>query len=286
MNNFVLVINKEKDMTSREVVSKVSKIFNIKKMGHTGTLDPIAKGVLVIVSGKYTKLADLITSNEKEYIATIKLGIKTDTLDITGNIIESEETRKLDTLVIKEVLDSFKGKYEQTIPLYSAVHVAGKRLYEYARNNEEVVLPTKEVMIKRIEFISYEDETIKFRVLVSKGTYIRSLIQSICEKLKILGTMSELIRIKQGIFKIEDAYTLEDIKNNNYKLLKIEDILKVKVLEVDENNRKKIYNGNKLEDNIDGYVLYKENNEEIALYQFNNNEGRLVILLKDNLGNN
>ena len=279
MNNLIVVVNKEKDFTSRDVVNKLSKILNNKKIGHTGTLDPMATGVLVCLTGKYTKLVDLITSFEKEYIAEIKLGVKTDTEDITGKIILEEEIPYLEEKHINDVLKSFLGNYNQTVPIYSAVHVNGKRLYEYARNNERVLLPVREVNIKNIELLNYENNIIKFKVLVSKGTYIRSLIQDICNKLEVIGTMNSLIRTKQGKFNIEKSYTLEEIQNNQYESLKLENVLDVNVINIeDEQLLKKVINGNKLELNYDGYILFKKDNSNVALYYFENSLGRLKIL--------
>ena len=180
--NQVLVVNKSINLTSRDVVNKLNSIFKTKKIGHTGTLDPMATGVLVCVFGKYTKLVDYLSQTDKEYLASIKLGIETDTWDIMGNIIKKEKVKKFSVKEINDVLQSFVGIYKQQIPLYSAKHVNGKRLYEYARLNEPVKLPENEVEIKKIEFISYENAEITFKVLVSKGTYIRSLIQSILEQ--------------------------------------------------------------------------------------------------------
>lgn len=279
MNNLIVVVNKEKDFTSRDVVNKLSKILNNKKIGHTGTLDPMATGVLVCLTGKYTKLVDLITSFEKEYIAEIKLGVKTDTEDITGKIILEEEIPYLEEKHINDVLKSFLGNYNQTVPIYSAVHVNGKRLYEYARNNESVLLPVREVNIKNIELLNYENNIIKFKVLVSKGTYIRSLIQDICNKLEVIGTMNSLIRTKQGKFNIEQSYTLEEIQNNQYESLKLENVLDLNVINIeDENLLKKVINGNKLELNYNGYILFKKDNSDVALYYFDNSLGRLKIL--------
>ena len=267
MNNLIVVVNKEKDFTSRDVVNKLSKILNNKKIGHTGTLDPMAIGVLVCLTGKYTKLVDLITSFEKEYIVEIKLGVKTDTEDITGKIILEKEIPYLEEKHINDVLKSFLGNYNQTVPIYSAVHVNGKRLYEYARNNERVLLPVREVNIKNIELLNYENNIIKFKVLVSKGTYIRSLIQDICNKLEVIGTMNSLIRTKQGKFNIEKSYTLEEIQNNQYESLKLENVLDLNVINIeDENLLKKVINGNKLELNYNGYILFKKDNSDVALY--------------------
>ena len=202
--NFGIVINKEKDYTSRDVINKLNHILRTKKIGHTGTLDPLATGVLVCLIGKYTKLVSLIMDEDKEYIAIIKLGIKTDTLDITGNIMDKCEIKKYNLEEIKNILNSFLGEYHQIIPLYSAKRVNGKRLYEYARSKEEVKLPENIVNIKEIELLDYHDDLIKFRVVVSKGTYIRSLIQSMCDKLNCYGTMNELIRTRLGKFKINN----------------------------------------------------------------------------------
>ena len=241
--NGILIVNKPKDYTSRDVVNKLTKIFNTKKIGHTGTLDPIATGVLVITIGKYTKLCDLLTSTYKEYIATIKLGIKTDTIDITGNILEEKEVNIKEEQIIK-VLDSFLGKSIQEVPIYSAVKVNGKKLYEYARNNEYVELPKREIDIKNIELISFNNNEIVFKTTVSKGTYIRSLINDICTKLNTIGTMSSLIRTKQGNFNIEESFTIEDIENNNYKILSIETALpNIEIINIDDNLLRLVNNG-------------------------------------------
>lgn len=275
--NKIIIVNKEKGLTSRDVVNKLCKIFNTQKIGHTGTLDPLASGVLVCLIGKYTKLVDLITSYDKEYIATIKLGIKTDTLDITGNILETKKVPLLELKTIKEVLNSFVGVFNSEVPLYSAIRINGKRLYEYARNNEEVKLPNRETYIKKIELIEYHDDLIKFRAVVSKGTYIRSLIASICEKLNICGCMSDLERIRQGNFQIKDANSLESIANNNYQELSLTDVLNVLILPAND-NYSKIKNGNIISLKIAGYVLFMDGEKELALYYFENNLGKLKIL--------
>ena len=221
----VILINKPKGITSRDVVNEVCKILKTKKVGHTGTLDPIASGVLVVCVGKATKLVDIITSANKEYVATVKLGLLTDTLDLDGEVLKKEKvTIRKEELI--NVLNSFLGKYEQEVPIYSAVKVNGKKLYEYAREGKKVNLPKRMVEIKKIELINLTNEEYKFKVLVSKGTYIRSLICDINRKLNVIGVMSDLVRTKQGIFNIDDAYTLEDIKTDNYKMYTITDVLK------------------------------------------------------------
>ena len=267
--NKVIIVNKEKGYTSRDVVNKLNKILKTKKIGHTGTLDPIATGVLVVCVNEATKLCELLTSSFKEYEATIKLGIKTDTGDITGKVLEKSSYPKYTLNKIKQVLESFLGKSIQEVPIYSAVKVKGKKLYEYARNNEEVVLPKREIEIKEIELLKYDNDIIKFRVLVSKGTYIRSLIEDICCKLGTIGTMANLVRLKQGEFKIEDSYTLKQIENNEYRSLSLKEVLSnfpQKKLTLEE--YKQIKNGVliKNEDN-EPYTVFIYNEKVVAIYQ-------------------
>ena len=267
--NGILVVNKEKDYTSRDVVNIISKEFKTKKVGHTGTLDPIATGVLVVTTGEATKISELLVSTYKEYIAEVTLGIKTDTLDITGNILETKEI-KLDKSKLEQTIKSFKKTYLQEVPIYSAVKVNGRKLYEYARNKEEVKLPKKEVEIKEIELLKYAENKFTFRCLVSKGTYIRSLINDICNELNIIGTMSSLKRTKQGEFKIEDSYTLEQIKNKKYKLLEMQEVLKEYLqIEVNEYIENKIKNGCLLENRYDEdiIVFINKNQQVIGIYK-------------------
>lgn len=267
----LLVVNKEKNLTSRDIVNNLTKIFNTKKIGHTGTLDPIATGVLVCLFGKYTKLVDLLTSLDKEYIAEIKLGIKTVTGDITGSIIENKSFNITKDNIIK-VFEKFPQKYEQTVPKYSAVKINGKKLYEYARNNIEIELPKREVSIFSLELIDYEKDIIKFKTHVSKGTYIRSLIEDICEKLGTIGTMNNLIRTKQGGFDIKDSFTLEDIKNGNFKFQNIHEFLKYPSIEINDELIKIIKNGGRIKNiyNVQDKVIFTYQGEDIAIYETNN----------------
>ena len=266
--NGIIIINKEQGLTSRDVVNKLIKILNTKKIGHTGTLDPIAKGVLVVTVGRATKLCELLTSEYKEYIATMKLGIETDTLDITGNTIkEKEYSVNIDK--IKEVLNSFLGKSIQEVPKYSAIKINGKKLYEYARNNIDIEVPKREIDIKSIDLISYKEDTISFKCTVSKGTYIRSLIRDIAYKLNTVGTMTDLIRTKQGNFDIENSNTIEDIENNNYKLITYEQALNnYEIVNIDDNTYNKVKNGgiiNKEFKNKTALLKYKD--DIIAIYK-------------------
>ena len=270
--NGILLVNKEKNYTSRDIVNIVSKKLKTRKVGHTGTLDPLATGVLVLCIGNATKLVEILTSTEKEYEAEIILGIKTDTLDITGNILKEENTFKTKE-EIESVLQKMTKKYEQTVPIYSAVKINGKKLYEYARNNEEIELPKRMVEIKKIELINdikyIEGKTIfKIRTLVSKGTYIRSLIEDIASNLNTIGTMKNLNRTKQGIFNLKECYTLDEIENDKYKLIEIDEVLKdFYTITVDLDLEKKIKNGCILNNiyNKD-YIVFKKDNKVIAIY--------------------
>ena len=281
--NGVLLIDKPKGVTSRDVVNEISKKLNMKKVGHTGTLDPIATGVLVICVGKATKLVNYLTSTAKEYIATVELGTKTDTLDNTGNIIEQQNVN-ISKEEIEKALNSFKGKYIQEVPIYSAVKVNGRKLYEYARNNEEVTLPKREVEIKTIELvedIEYKNnKTIfKFKCTVSKGTYIRALINDIALKLNTVGIMTDLRRTRQGNFKIDDCITIESVESN--KLINIIDILDCKKIELTSDIEKRVLNGNKINNIYNTkQILFIKENKAIALYE-GNEELKLSIMFKE-----
>ncbi|MDE5539569.1 MAG: tRNA pseudouridine(55) synthase TruB, partial [Bacilli bacterium] len=245
MTKGILIVNKPVGYTSRDIVNIVSKSVQTKKVGHTGTLDPIAEGVLVICVGRYTKLVPMLTALDKEYIAEIKLGIKTDTLDITGEILEKQDF-KITQEEIENVFESFVGEYRMEVPVFSAIKVKGKKLYEYARSKEKVELPIKNVQIYELELLDFREDIIKFRVKVEKGTYIRSLIRDICKSLNTVGTMNSLLRTKQGNFSLAEAYTLEYIKNGNYKLANVQEMLSLKEHNLTEEEYKLVKNGCKI----------------------------------------
>lgn len=265
MNGFILV-NKKKDMTSRDVVNFLTKILNTKKIGHTGTLDPFAEGILLVGVNKGLKVVKLLNYKDKEYIAKVKLGIKTDTLDITGNILE-EKKEELNKEELALVLKSFIGEYYYEVPIYSAIKVNGKKLYEYARNDQKVELPIKDSYIYDIKLIDFKDNSFTFSVKVSNGTYIRALVRDISKKLNKLMTLEELTRTKVDNLLIENSYTLEDIKNNNFKLLKINDLLNYKEVELERDLEDKVLNGNKIKlDEKEDNILFIKEKEEIAVY--------------------
>lgn len=287
MNNYngILMVNKPSGITSRDVINIVGKTLNTKKVGHTGTLDPMATGVLVLCLGNALKVCELITANDKEYIAKVILGIETETLDTTSPIINTKKTN-ITKEEIEKVLNSFKGSYLQEVPKYSAVKINGKKLYEYAREGKEIELPKKMVTIYDIQLISditYYNDTTSFyiKTTVSKGTYIRSLIRDIGYKLNTYGCMDSLERTRQGIFNIDNSYTLEEIKNNNYKLLSIEKSLpNIPLVEVDNKTLFKIKNGVKLKKFFDGdMAIIKDKNKVVAIYKNDLNESKLFKMI-------
>lgn len=266
----LLIVNKEKGYTSRDIVNIACKKLGTKKIGHTGTLDPIATGVLVLCIGKATKMVELITNSEKEYIAHMIFGISTDTIDVTGNILK-EEIFECSEEKIKEAVLSMKGIYEQEVPIYSAVKINGKKLYEYARNGEEITLPKRLVEIKEIEVlkIHIEDNKINviFKTLVSKGTYIRSLIMDIAKKLNTVATMKELTRTKQGNFIIEDSISLDEIGSE--KIIEIGKFNLNYKKEIAEGELlKKITNGALIDNNYEQDILFVDKEQNyIAIYK-------------------
>jgi len=275
--NGLLVVNKQKGYTSRDVVNIVGKTLGTKKVGHTGTLDPIAEGVLVCVIGKYTKLCDVLVSEEKEYIATMQFGILTDTLDNTGKVLERCE-KQITINDVKKAFENFKGEYKQTVPIYSAVKLDGKKLYEYARDNIEIELPTRKVNIKELEIIDFKDNILTFKTLVSKGTFIRSLVRDIGEYLETYGTMTQLTRTKQGNFLIENSYTIDEIKKGNYRLVDLKDIFKdYPLIEVDSNMYEKIIHGQEFANDFNkDFILYSYNNEIVAVYQISKKDNKKI----------
>lgn len=282
MENGIILINKPKGITSRDVVNKISHKLKIKKVGHNGTLDPLATGVLVICIGKATKLNELLTSKTKEYIAEVTLGISTDTLDITGNVLQ-EKKENLKKEDLEKVINSYQKTYMQEVPKYSAVKVNGKKLYEYARNGEDVILPKKEVSIFNIELLNFEESKFTFKCLVSKGTYIRSLIKDILTDLNVIGTMSNLVRSKQGNFELKDTYTIDDIENNKYSIISIKDSLNLKTVIASENLKFKIINGQKLNEVYDEDVLFiDEENNPLAVYTKDKNQMKVKVMLYEN----
>ena len=277
----IILINKPKGCTSHDVVNKIKHVFN-EKVGHTGTIDPNATGLLPILIGKGTKLSYYLINHDKEYEVVLKLGEKTDTADSEGQVIEKREVK--DTMLDENnVIDSLKhfiGKQEQVPPMYSAIKIKGKKLYEYARKNIKVEVEPRQIEIYSIELsdINKTEQTISFKVKCSKGTYIRSLCEDIAEKLGTVGYMKELNRTQVGIFNITDSISLdelEDNKNNNdflqKHLITIEKLFiklyKENEIQLNDKKLQLFLNGVKFSlNNPEGlYRIYDENNKFIGI---------------------
>lgn len=233
--NGILIINKPRDWTSQDVVSKVKKILNIKKAGHTGTLDPMATGVLPVLLNEYTKLSKYLIEHDKTYIAEITLGKKTTTGDKEGKVLQETPVNRniLEKKYLENILTSFLGEQQQIPPMYSAIKVNGKKLYEYAREGKNIEIKPRKVEIYDIKLLNIEKENLKieFEVTCSKGTYIRTLCEDIAKKMGTVGYMSNLTRTTVDKFKIEQAITLEDLEKNKNNSVYIEENL-VKMEEI------------------------------------------------------
>ena len=227
----VIVIRKEKGFTSHDVVAKLRGILHMKKIGHTGTLDPDAEGVLPVALGKATRLVDMITDKEKTYEAVMRLGVITDTQDMSGTVLSQTTELSVTEEELCIVVSSFVGDYMQVPPMYSALKVNGKKLYELAREGKTVERKPRPVHFYEIEILDISFPLVRFRVTCSKGTYIRTLCHDIGEKLGCGAAMESLLRTKVGRFTLDDAITLaqteEAVKKGTIesKILGIEEIL-------------------------------------------------------------
>ena len=278
----IILVNKEKGMTTRDVVNFVSRVCHTKKVGHTGTVDPMATGVLVICVGRATKLVEVLTSHQKEYIASMMFGMKTDTKDITGTVLE-QRISHVTKEQIEIVLHDMTTTYQQEVPIYSAVKIHGKKLYEYARNGEQIELPKREVTIELLKIIDWQDQKqeLTFLTQVSKGTYIRSLVEDIATHLDTIGTMTALTRTKVGNFSLEQANTIAEIKNKQFKVYTIYEVLKsmYETRQIAGELEKKVLNGAKIDnpEDLDVVFFINEKKEPLALYR---REGNLLKCYK------
>ena len=276
--NRIIIIDKPLGITSQGVVSRVKKIFNVKKVGHTGTLDPLATGVLPILMGDATKLSKYLIEHDKIYVAKVKLGERTTTSDAEGEVVEKEniDISKYSQEEIENVLNSFLGESTQRPSMYSAIKVNGKKLYEYARKGEEVEVPERTIFIKNIKLLNIikEENIVEFEAEVSKGTYIRTLCEDIAKKLNTIGYMASLRRVKVNDFEIKDAVTLEYLEENksneeflNKCLLKTEDIFNLPKVVLNKRKEELFLNGVKLTFDLnDGiYNIYSNENKYIGI---------------------
>lgn len=284
--NGIILIDKPKDYTSHDIVAIVKKITK-EKVGHTGTLDPNATGVLPLLIGKATGISKYLINHDKTYIATLKLGVKTDTADSEGNIIEEKEIPELSKETIKIALNSMIGKQTQVPPIYSAIKVKGKKLYEYAREGKNIEVNGRNIEIYNIKLldVSEKNDEIVFKISCSKGTYIRTVCEDVAEKLNTVGFMKELRRTKVGEFEISQSISIEKIKENpeliEKNIITIEEFFKEKnKIELTNQELHLFLNGvqlnKKLENDI--YLIYN-NNEFIGLGTINKEKLKRDIII-------
>ena len=275
----IIVVNKEKGCTSHDLVSKVKKIVK-EKVGHTGTLDPLASGVLPLLIGKGTLCSKYLINHNKEYIAVLKLGVSTDTIDSEGKVLEEKEVDSsiLEKTNAEKILSSFIGKQIQEPPIYSAIKVNGKKLYEYARKGESVEIPKREIEIYNMELLGINkiENEIEFKVSCSKGTYIRSLCRDLAKELGTIGYMKDLKRLKVGEFSIENSITINEKttkKDIEEKMITIEELFKNKEkIELDTKKLILFLNGVKLNyNNKDEVYRIYSSNKFIGLGTIKNN---------------
>ena len=282
----IIIINKTKGCTSHDIVYKIKKMLN-EKVGHTGTLDPMAEGVLPILIGKGTLASKYLINHDKKYIVELQLGTKTDTADGEGKIVKQQPVNKeiLTTKNIEKILQSFVGKQEQIPPIYSAIKINGKKLYEYARKGQEIELKPRKIEIYNIKLINYsvEEKQIKFEVFCGKGTYIRSLCEDIAIKFGTVGYMKSLKRIQVGDFKIEDSITIDELNN----IIQKNELDKTKTIITLEKLFEKIpsirLDNRKLELFLNGVMLTQKQNE--GVYKIYNQKDEFIGTgtIKDNL---
>ena len=270
--NGVIVVDKAKGNTSFDEIRKIRKEYNIKKVGHTGTLDPMATGVLTILIGEATKLSDYLMNHNKEYIATLTLGEKRDTGDSEGKVIQTKKVPLFSEKSVKETLKSFEGEISQIPPKYSAIKINGKKLYEYARSGEEIEIQPRKVNIFEINLMEIKENNITFKVHCSKGTYIRTLCEDIAERLGTVGYMSSLRRIRVGNFTLDDVGKIISIEET----LKNEPKYKLKDKEL-----VKFINGVKITTNLkDGLVRVYDDDKFVGIAEVKNKELKRKIVLK------
>lgn len=279
MNSGIIPINKPKDWTSFDVVNKIKKYVWPHKIGHLGTLDPMATGVLLVTVNKATKLFDLMQEKNKQYIAKFEFGYTTDTLDKTGKITNS--TNNIPTKqMIEKVLNNFIGEIDQIPPKYSAKSINGKRAYDMARNNIDFELKPVKVRIDSIEIIDYIDNILTLKIDCGSGTYIRSIGRDIAICLDSLACMTELVRVKVGSFKLENCYNVDEISKDSLHLIDIDKVLIYPTLNLDDEEITRLLNGQRLKINKnDGLYYIKQQNEIKAIVKIDNFIAKMSIFL-------
>ena len=264
----VLYVNKPSGISSFDVCFKLRKVLHTKKIGHTGTLDPNATGVMIVLFDKSTKANQFLVTDRKEYETRVLLGKETDTLDIDGNVLGEYKYEVPDENTLKKALNAFKGRSVQEVPITSAVSVDGKRLYQYQKEGKEVELPKREIEVFSIELLNIYEDGFSFLSRVSSGTYIRALVRDILSSLNLHGTVLSLKRTAVDDVRIEDCDELNDILEGNYHLHDLYDLLSKRYEVFEDFDEKDVLNGKKLLIKSDQpRLLMAKNHEALAIYE-------------------
>ena len=268
----ILLLNKPSGISSNQALQKAKKILKVSKAGHFGTLDPLAEGLLIIGINSGTKLSKFLLNDEKEYEATIRLGISTDTDDSEGRVITSNNTEiSIETLL--EILDQFKGEQTQIPPKYSAIKIQGRKLYDYARKGEEIDIQPRKVTIHFLEILEFEYPILQIKLKVSKGTYIRSIARDLGHKLGVGAHLTKLVRTGQGDFSLVNATTFENL--NEQKILDLDKVFsKTSCIEISSSQLKDLEQGRRppLTNSNKGLVILKHANKIAGLARIDNGE--------------
>lgn len=281
INKGIIAVNKPKDWTSFDVVNKIKRLLKIKRVGHLGTLDPMATGVLLVTVGKATKLFDYFQNKNKTYLAKFEFGYETDTLDITGKI-----TKKTDTLPsigdIKKLINKFIGEIEQVPPKYSAKNINGKRAYQLARNNEEFELKPKLVKIDDIKIVDYSNNILTVIISCGSGTYIRSICRDLAEKLNSYATMIELVRTDVGRINLKNCVNIQELDESNIRnyIIKLDKMLDIPIFSNNSQTTSKLLNGQIIDTEYnDGLYKLNDSMDTIAIINVKNNRAKMSIFL-------
>lgn len=280
-NKGIIAINKSENWTSFDVVNKLKHILHIKQVGHLGTLDPMATGVLLVTISKATKLFDIMQDKIKVYVAEFEFGYSTDTLDITSNRIE-ESNNIPSRQEIEQTIQKFIGKIEQIPPKYSAKNVNGERAYDLARKGVDFELKPKQVEIFEINILSYESNKLKLEIKCGSGTYIRAIGRDIASNLNSLATMTSLVRTQVGDITLDNCVKIQDLNENNIEenILCIKDVLKFKNIELTIEETKRILNGQTLNlEYDDGIYLLNDDIDTIALVKVEKNKAKMSLFM-------
>lgn len=279
-NKGIVAINKPANWTSFDVVNKIKHILYPQKVGHLGTLDPMATGVLLVTIGKATKLFDLMQEKTKTYVAEFEFGYETDTLDSTGKVINQKENEYIDKLNLIKAIQTQIGEIEQIPPKYSAKSINGKRAYDLARKDVEFELKSKKVSVYQIDLISFDGIKCKLKIQCGSGTYIRAIGRDIAKELNTFATMTSLVRTNVDKFSLESCQNIQDLTVENIKIYDINEVLNYPIMHLKKLELTKILNGQVIEtEKNDGNYVLNDGDNTLAIVKVDKNFAKMSIFL-------